>query len=122
MKHILVVDDDPVIRDLVSQVLAAAGYHVLSAQDGLEAMETIADDCPDLIITDVNMPVIDGGTLVGIMRAREETKHAPVLGITALTDLRRANDAYFTDVIHKPFDIDDLVRTVDRLLGVPART
>ena len=122
MKYILVVDDDPVIRDLVSQVLVAAGYDVHAAQDGLEAMEVLADGCPDLIVTDVNMPVIDGGTLVGIMRAREETKHAPVLGITALTDLRRANDAYFTDVIHKPFDIDDLVRTVDRLLGLPART
>jgi CheY-like chemotaxis protein len=117
MKHILVVDDDPTILDLVTQVLAAAGYEVHAAQDGLEAMDTLAEGCPDLIITDVNMPVIDGGTLVGIMRAREETKNAPVLGITALTDLRRANDAYFTDVIHKPFDIDDLVMVVDRLLG-----
>jgi CheY-like chemotaxis protein len=116
MKQILVVDDDPTIRELVSEVLAAVGYRVREAQDGLEAMDRLADGCPDLIITDVNMPVIDGGTLVGIMRAREDTKHAPVLGITALTDLRRANDAYFTHVIHKPFDIDDLVRTVDRLL------
>lgn len=121
MKHILVVDDDPTILDLVTQVLAAAGYEVRAAQDGLEAMDSLADGCPDLIITDVNMPVIDGGTLVGIMRAREETKNAPVLGITALTDLRRANDAYFTDVIHKPFDIDDLVMVVDRLLGQASR-
>jgi CheY-like chemotaxis protein len=121
MKHILVVDDDPTILDLVSQVLAAAGYDVRAAQDGLEAMEVLAGGCPDLIVTDVNMPVIDGGTLVGIMRAREETKNAPVLGITALTDLRRANDAYFTHVIHKPFDIDDLVTTVDRLLSQPRR-
>jgi CheY-like chemotaxis protein len=120
MKRILVVDDDPTIRDLVIQVLAAAGYQVHAAQDGLEAVDSLSEGCPDLIITDVNMPVIDGGTLVGIMRAREETKYAPVLGITALSDLRRANDAYFTDVIHKPFDIDDLVQTVHRLLEQPA--
>jgi CheY-like chemotaxis protein len=121
MKEILVVDDDPAIRDLVAQVLAGAGYQVRAAQDGLEAMESLAAGCPDLIITDVSMPVIDGGTLVGILHAREETKHAPVLGITALSDLRRANDAYFTHVIHKPFDIDDLVSTVNRLLEQPTR-
>ena len=122
MKHILVVDDDPILRDLVSQVLAGVGYEVQAAQDGLEAMDSLSEGCPDLIITDVSMPVIDGGTLVGILRAREETRHAPVLGITGLTDLRRANDAYFTEVIHKPFEIDDLVRTVDRLLQQAAHT
>jgi two-component system chemotaxis response regulator CheY len=121
MKHILVVDDDPTILSLVVEVLSGAGYQVSAAEDGLQAMDSLAGGCPDLIITDVNMPVIDGGTLVGIMRAREETRYAPVLGITALTDLRRANDAYFTDIIHKPFDIDDLVETVDRLLGHRSR-
>jgi CheY-like chemotaxis protein len=121
MKHILVVDDDPTILNLVVEVLSGAGYQVSAAQDGLEAMDSLADGCPDLIITDVNMPVIDGGTLVGIMRAREETRYAPVLGITALTDLRRANDAYFTDIIHKPFDIDELVQAVGRLLGQRSR-
>jgi two-component system chemotaxis response regulator CheY len=121
MKQILVVDDDPTILSLVVEVLSGAGYQVSAAEDGLQAMDSLAGGCPDLIITDVNMPVIDGGTLVGIMRAREETRYAPVLGITALTDLRRANDAYFTDIIHKPFDIDDLVETVDRLLGHRSR-
>jgi CheY-like chemotaxis protein len=121
MKHILVVDDDPTILNLVVEVLSGAGYQVSAAQDGLEAMDSLVEGCPDLIITDVNMPVIDGGTLVGIMRAREETRYAPVLGITALTDLRRANDAYFTDIIHKPFDIDELVQAVGRLLGQRSR-
>jgi two-component system chemotaxis response regulator CheY len=121
MKHILVVDDDPTILSLVVEVLSGAGYQVSAAEDGLQAMDSLAGGCPDLIITDVNMPVIDGGTLVGIMRAREETRYAPVLGITALTDLRRANDAYFTDIIHKPFDIDELVQAVDRLLGQRSR-
>ena len=121
MKHILVVDDDPTILNLVVEVLSGAGYQVSAAEDGLQAMDSLADGCPDLIITDVNMPVIDGGTLVGIMRAREETRYAPVLGITALTDLRRANDAYFTEIIHKPFDIDELVQAVDRLLGQRSR-
>jgi two-component system chemotaxis response regulator CheY len=121
MKHILVVDDDPTILSLVVEVLSGAGYQVSAAEDGLQAMDSLAGGCPDLIITDVNMPVIDGGTLVGIMRARDETRYAPVLGITALTDLRRANDAYFTDIIHKPFDIDELVQAVDRLLGQRSR-
>ena len=121
-KTILLIEDDPAIAMIIRETLVGECGHFASVASLAERNAWLAGNRPDLIITDVSMPVIDGGTLVGILRAREETRHAPVLGITGLSDLRRANDAYFTEVIHKPFDIDDLVSTVDRLLEQSART
>jgi two-component system, OmpR family, alkaline phosphatase synthesis response regulator PhoP len=116
-QRILVVDDDPAIRSLVCQVLAAEGYEVDSACSGLEAMDFLEQIRPDLLITDVMMPVFDGGILLNIMHARFGNRAAPALGITALPTLKRESDIHFLDVLQKPFDIDALIATVRRILA-----
>ena len=65
----LVVDDDPPIRDLLSAVLRASGYHVASAEDGMHALEQLATEAFDLMLTDRQMPVLDGASVVLALRS-----------------------------------------------------
>jgi CheY-like chemotaxis protein len=111
---ILVVDDESAIREMLSEVLLEEGYRVVTAQDGLEAMERIEEEPPDLVVSDVMMPVLDGGQLAGIIRARNDV---PVIGMTALSKLRRGADAYFSAVLHKPFSLARLLQAIEELLA-----
>jgi CheY-like chemotaxis protein len=117
MKNILVVDDDQQIRDVLSMALEQEGYRVATAHNGLEAVEYVTQIRPDLVISDVMMPVLDGGNLASIMDAKFGNRAAPVLGMTALARLERENDGKFTEVIHKPFDLAEMLQTVSRLIG-----
>jgi CheY-like chemotaxis protein len=67
------------------------------------------------------MPILDGGSLAGIMQAKFGADAAPVLGMTALARLERASDANFAAVLHKPLDLPELLEEVTRLIGEPAR-
>jgi CheY-like chemotaxis protein len=111
---ILVVDDESAIREMLSEVLLEEGYRVVTAQDGLEAIERIEEEPPDLVVSDVSMPVLDGGQLAGIIRARNGV---PVIGITAMSKLRRGADQYFSTVLHKPFSLTHLLQAIEDLLA-----
>jgi len=120
-RRVLVVDDDPVIQVLVSAVLEKAGHEVALADDGAGAVAAAARDDFDLILIDLNMPVMDGAEATGRIRAAEGTRrHVPIVALTATEDKSERErcllcgvDAFLT----KPVDRDGLLGAVARFAG-----
>lgn len=112
MKQILVVDDEFVIREVLSALFTGEGYAVLTAGDGLAALETLAGAAPDLVIADIIMPHLDGWGLLA--RLRDERPELPVVLLSATF---RGNPPDGVAFVAKPFDIDHLLTVVDRMLA-----
>lgn len=118
---ILVVDDDEDIVEMVSMILEQRGWHVVTAADGRQGLEAVAAACPDLILLDMKMPVMDGPTFAAELRRRYKPA-PPIVVLTAAADARQcALDIGAADSIAKPFDLAELVGTVERLTKFPAR-
>ncbi len=118
---ILVVDDEPDVVDLIGFNLRTHDYEVLSAHDGLDALNKARRLLPDLIVLDVMMEGMDGLTVCEILRAQPSTKNIPVIILTAAVgEMARLNSvaAGAADFLSKPFSPSDLVRRVDHLLSV----
>lgn len=106
-QRVLLVDDDPIMRELASEKLRAAGYGVLLAENGAEAIELLRREGADLVISDLEMPVMDGFALTETIRAEERLAHTPVIVITASdrTDaVDRAFAAGATSFLSKPIN------------------
>ncbi len=114
-KDVLVVDDEPYLCDLMSDVLEAEGHEVRKASNGLEALEQIRKRKPQLVLLDMMMPVMDGWEFSSKLRSNPEWADIPVVIITADYNVPRKQHATGAKaVITKPFDIDhlaDVVRT-----------
>ena len=118
--RVLIVDDDPWILRMVANVLSRRGYEVDSARDGEEALDMALANPPDLLITDVMMPKMDGWTLVKALRARPPTAFLPVIFLTALSsddDRIRGFRLGADDYMAKPFRFEELDLRVERTLG-----
>ena len=117
METILVVDDEQGMRELLTVLLEHQGYRVLSASDGEQALELIAHQSPDLVISDVRMPRLDGiGLLTGI---RKTYPHLPVIMVTAYASMDSTIQAMRLgahDYITKPFRIDEIRLVVEKAL------
>jgi two-component system, OmpR family, response regulator MprA len=114
---VLVVDDEPALRDALESSLAFEGYEVTTASDGLEALDAIAEKSPDLVLLDVMMPRMDGLTTVRRLRSRGDT--VPVLMLTArdaVGDRVTGLDVGADDYLAKPFELDELLARVRALL------
>jgi DNA-binding response OmpR family regulator len=116
---ILIVDDDPNVRELVRVNCAARGFDVLIAGDGVEALRVVEQRTPELIILDVMMPEMDGWEVCKQIRDRYQDS----IRIVMLTAKDTARDKIIgknilkaDEYITKPFDIDELLATVTRLL------
>ena len=121
MKRILVADDNPVSRELVREVLEAPGRSIVEAADGEEALEKIGKESPDLVLLDIQMPVLDGFGVIRRIRLDPRTAALPVLALTAFAmkgDRARALAAGFDAYITKPIDAAALRQQVEQLLGV----
>jgi signal transduction histidine kinase len=117
--RILYIEDDPVSRLLVVRVLAAAGYQVLEAQDGLSGIEVARRQHPDLILMDVNIPNMDGYAATMRLKSQPETRDIPVIALTAnimYGDRERALAAGCDGYIPKPIDVDNLPHQVAAFL------
>ena len=113
--RILIVDDDPSIRFMLQLMLEHAGYEVLEAQHGLEALKRLDGDLPDLVVTDLMMPVMGGSELVHRIRSDARTASLPILVVSGNPDaLEVASSA--DSVIAKPFQPADLLAMVLSLL------
>lgn len=115
---VMTVDDSKTIREMVSFTLKSANYDVLEAEDGVEALDVLKDKSPDLIITDVNMPNMDGITLIGKLREIEKFKSVPIIMLTTEhTDEKKVKgrSAGATGWIVKPFDPEKLIQVVNKL-------
>ncbi|MCZ8151520.1 MAG: response regulator [Rhodobacteraceae bacterium] len=117
--HVLAVDDSLTMRELLRAALRDAGYAVTLASDGREALDRLAEAAPDLIVTDLNMPRLDGFGLIEAVRSGQQAARIPILVLTTETgqDLKdRARRIGATGWIGKPFDDAALVATIRRVL------
>jgi two-component system alkaline phosphatase synthesis response regulator PhoP/two-component system response regulator VicR len=120
-KKILVADDEPTLLQLVAFNLRVEGYEVVTARNGLEAVEKTQAERPDLVVLDVMMPKLDGFDVLQELKTNPETEHIPVIMLTALSDDGSVRQGWDRDVdcyLTKPFDPMELLSMVDRLLAV----
>ncbi len=116
-KMVLVVDDDPVYRKVLSLGLDSAGYDVLAAENGKEAMRVLSDHKPDIVLLDMLMPVMDGLQFLRWMKEKAQPQ-IPTLVLTCLDRRSVFVEALVegaTDVITKPFDLTALLRRLSTL-------
>ncbi|HQU03947.1 MAG TPA: response regulator, partial [Acidocella sp.] len=109
---VLTVDDSRTMRDMLKYSLLEAGFRVLQAQDGLDGLEVLKTETPDVIVTDLNMPRLDGFGFIEALRRDVDRKSMPVLILTTEVDTEkklRAKAAGATGWIVKPFDPVKLV-------------
>lgn len=119
-KTILVVDDSPTVRKLISGKLEKCGHSVLSAVDGMDALAKINEVIPDLILLDITMPRLDGYQVCKLIRNNEMTKDVPIVMISGkdgFFDKVRGRMAGSSGYITKPFGPDTLMKTIETYLG-----
>jgi len=113
--RVLAVDDDQSMRELVSRMLERAGYRVETAADGAEGLARIRAAAPDVVVCDVQMPVMDGFQLLDRVRAEAATAALPFVLLTALTDrdsVRRGMRFGADDFLSKPVRAEELIEAV----------
>ena len=114
-RNVLVVDDDPAIRELLTMALEDEGHDTITARDGqdaLEQLERMAEAPPDVIILDMNMPRVDGWEFARLYR-QSDLPRAPIVVLTAAQDVAlRCADIQADGCVGKPFDLDDLLAAV----------
>jgi len=116
---ILAVDDSASMRQMVSFTLREAGYEVVEAVDGAAALEYATENRVDLVLTDVNMPRMDGITLVRELRQLEHYRYVPMLMLTTESGADRKLEgkaAGATGWLVKPFNPEKLIATIERVL------
>jgi two-component system, chemotaxis family, chemotaxis protein CheY len=119
--RILAIDDSPTMRGLVAAALAPEGFDLHLAEDGLDGLARLQQADPHLVITDINMPRLDGFGVIDGVRANPAYTSVPILVLTTESgnDLKdRARRAGAAGWIVKPFDDAQLVRTINRVLGL----
>jgi two-component system, cell cycle response regulator DivK len=120
MKTVLIAEDNAVNRELLRELLELRGYTVVEACDGEEALRKLSESLPDVLLLDLNMPVLDGvGTL---QRIREDARFArlPVLAVTAYAmrgDRERILQTGFDGYVSKPIQAAELQQTLERLFA-----
>jgi two-component system chemotaxis response regulator CheY len=115
---VLTVDDSRAMRDMLRHSLVAAGFRVLQAEDGMQGLEMLETERPDVIVTDINMPRMDGFGFIEAVRRDESRRSMPVLVLTTEVDVEkknRARAAGATGWIVKPFDPVKLVEAIRRV-------
>ena len=113
-KRVLVVDDDPDIRELLFSALEDEGFEVVPVANGAEALAVIRTFQPDVILLDLMMPVMDGWQFASELRAREQ--EIPLVLLSAARDLgAHAKQLAAADVITKPFDLAELLPKITRV-------
>jgi two-component system chemotaxis response regulator CheY len=119
MSQVLIVDDSRSIRELLTSVLAGAGYKVTSANDGQEGLDTAQTSEFDLVITDINMPQMNGFELLKSLRQLPDYAFKPILILTTefSQDMKmRGKEAGATGWMVKPFDPEKLIDIIKRIL------
>ncbi|MEZ5498487.1 MAG: response regulator [Steroidobacteraceae bacterium] len=120
MAKVLAVDDSVAMRQMVAATLQTAGHEVVSAGDGVEALEHARRESVDIVITDVNMPNMDGITLVRELRQLDSYRYTPLLMLTTESSTEKKMEgkaAGATGWIVKPFNPERLLATVAKVVG-----
>jgi CheY-like chemotaxis protein len=123
-QKILVVEDDPDILRLLAHTLSNAGYQVVQAYGGEDALRKVKSHRPCLVLTDLAMPKMSGVEIIARVKGDPETSHIPVLAVTAYmwdTIAKSAGQAGVDGYISKPFNSQLLLREIAKILGAPPR-
>jgi two-component system chemotaxis response regulator CheY len=119
-KKILTVDDSPSVRQMVRLTLSGAGYDIIEAGNGAEGLSKAQSSAVDMVVTDLNMPVMNGLSLIRELRKLPAYRGVPILFLTTESDpemKQQAKAAGATGWITKPFQQDQLVAVVKKVLG-----
>ncbi len=123
MAKILIVEDNEMNRDMLSRRLERKGYTVSIAVDGQDGVNKAGAERPDLILMDMSLPVIDGWEATRRVKAAPETKHIPVIALTAhamASDEQKAREAGCDDFDTKPIDLARLLEKMGRFISPPS--
>jgi CheY-like chemotaxis protein len=121
MKTIVVVDDEFGLVDVLAAGLSDVGYRVLTAANGVQGLETMAEHTPDLVLLDYMMPLLDGPGVLGAMRADPKLSTVPVVLMSSMPEsVVRARCQGYVAFLRKPFDFDALMGAIDRAFEEPA--
>lgn len=116
MKTILVIDDNPDIRENTSEILELAGYKTVTAENGKKGVDAALKEHPDVIVCDIMMPDLDGYGVLHLLRKNETTQHTPFIFLTAKTersDFRKGMEMGADDYITKPFEDVELLNAIE---------
>ncbi len=119
-KIILVADDSPSIRKFVSFALKLKGYEIISASDGMEALEKLPNTKINLVITDLNMPNLDGFELIKAIRNNAELKEIPIIILSSLSgneEIKKGMEIGANSFLSKPFDQNRIAYEVSKYLN-----
>jgi two-component system cell cycle response regulator DivK len=120
MAKVLLVEDNEMHRDMLSRRLARRGFEVVFAVDGQQGVDLAHSEKPDIILMDMNLPVMDGWEATRRIKSDDRTRSMPVIGLTAHAmsgDRERALEAGCDDYDTKPVDFDRLIGKIERLFG-----
>jgi two-component system sensor histidine kinase/response regulator len=119
-KRILVVEDDDVLRVMTERQLVHLGYEAISCKDGAAALKAVTDNKCDLILMDVQMPVMDGLESTRVLRERETAQglpRAPIVAMTANPDREICFQSGMDDFLFKPITIEELFEMIVKWIG-----
>lgn len=123
-KKILCIEDDPEIIDLIRLILARKGYTLLHADGGIQGMDVLRRELPDLVLLDLMMPDMDGWEVYQRMRSDPSLEHIPVIVVTArgqnIDKILGLHIAKVDDYVVKPFSPDQLLHSIERVLALDA--
>lgn len=116
---LLIVEDNPLIREMYAVALGDAGFSVIMAEDGYTGLDCARRELPDLIITDVEMPNLDGIQMIQRLRQEPELQCTPILVLSALHTgrLLQAVDVGANEVMQKPVQLISLIQLIRQVLG-----
>lgn len=121
-KRVVCIEDEPEMIDLVRLILGRKGFLVIGANGGVEGLETVRREHPDLVLLDLMMPDMDGWEVYQQMKAEPDLKGIPVVVVTAkaqsIDKVLGLHIAKVDDYITKPFGPQELLESVEKILGV----
>ena len=119
--RIMIVDDDEGIRDILGEALEEEGYEVIAACSGTHALDILADEQVDLVVSDVRMPNGDGGYLLDQVRAQDRDQ-PPIILMSGFSNMTRseAMDRGANGFFHKPYRLDELLEAIESRLQLPS--
>jgi DNA-binding response OmpR family regulator len=120
-KRVVCIEDEPEMIDLVRLILGRKGFHVIGANGGIEGLETVKREGPDLVLLDLMMPDMDGWEVYQQMKADDALRDIPVVVVTAkaqsIDKVLGLHIAKVDDYITKPFGPQELLESVEKIIG-----
>lgn len=118
MKTVLVVEDEFGVADLIATALEDEGFHVVKAAHGAQALDRLAAEAADLIISDFMMPIMDGPTLAAKVKANAKTRAIPIIMMSAMPESQvRERFGGYTSFVQKPFRLTEVIEAVTQALA-----